>query len=192
MTVQLVGLKETKRTLDALGKKIRKKVLRKSIRAGGAVALKAEKRMVPKRNRGLQKSLIQKVKTYPNGNVVAMAGQDVSKVTSGKNKRKRIISGGISGRGDIVPIHLVESPTAAHDIAGNPLVFMASGGMPGASAIAFSRRVRHPGTKGSRFVQRARQSSAAAVHRAVEKKMTEEIARIKLPVHNFPAVAVAK
>ena len=176
--VQVEGVDSVIRKLRAFDKKVGKKIIRKATRAGGAVELKAVKRIMPKVNRGLQKSMVQKIKTYPaSSTVVAIIGQDMGKVKGrGTNKRKRFKGGGISGRGDTVPSHLLENPTKPHAITrrGDQINrwFTSSG-----PQFAWGSGINHPGTQGGNYIRRAEQSARAATKRAVETKLIIELAR---------------
>lgn len=190
MSLKIDGVAKAARRVGSFDKKIRTKVMRKAVRAGGAVTLKTAKAKAPRVNRGLSKSLVQKVKTYPNGNVVSIVGQDLGKVKKGgiNAKKKKLKGGGISGRGDAVPSHLVENPTQAHLLPGrirrgvqrgsHAILNAFPGGPPNAKGgTVFTRRIKHPGTSGAYFVRKAQASSATPAQRKIETKLIIEAAR---------------
>jgi len=69
--VQFTGLQEILKRLDAVEKKVRKKILRKAIGAANKIVLKAAKAKVRKGATGLlKKSLGSRIKVYRQGGVV--------------------------------------------------------------------------------------------------------------------------
>ena len=164
------GIKRTQRALDELETRVRKKVLRKSVRAGGAVILKVERKHVPRMTGLLKRSLAQKVKSYKSGNVIAIVGQKKgAKITARKKLRKG--TGGISGRGDVVPIHLVDQPIQPHEITPTNARAMRIG------QDQFVGRVRHPGHRGRRFMWRAAGESRGPAISAFRTKTELEVNR---------------
>jgi len=176
---RVLNVESTISKMRLLNRRVRTRVLRKSIRAGGSVVLKAAKAKAPKVNRGLSKSLIQKVKTFRDGNVISIVGQDLSKVRrGGSNQKKRLRGGGISGRGDTVPIHLVERPTRSHIVPrrrGKVLAFEKAGKRRRKGSLIFTMRIRHPGTTGKRFIERVQRETASSVRKAIARKAAAEI-----------------
>jgi hypothetical protein len=166
MSVYVAGLSETIQVLNDLPRKQQKRIIPKAVRAGGGPFLKAVRANAPAMNKTLKRSLIMVVRRYAAG-ALAVIGQDRGK-TRGKGVGKANKStGGISGRGDLVPIHLVENPTKPHDVAGKP--WMAFGGV-------VRRSIRHPGTRGKYFVRNsARQAEAEAVRSFTNKLAGETI-----------------
>ncbi len=113
--VKMTGVQECLAVLQATPAKAQKVWLRKSVRAGGGPLLKAVRANVPVKNGGLKRSLRQLVRVY-RGTVVAVIGQEKGKADTRKRKIKA--KGGISGRGDVVPMHLVEQRVKPHKITG--------------------------------------------------------------------------
>jgi len=186
--IKITGIELTMSRLRSLDRGVRRRVLRKAANAGGTVGVKRIKSLAPKKNRGLSKSITKKVKTYSKtGTVVLIMGQDMKKVgKAGSAAKKSTKGGGISGRGNTVPSHLIENPTRAHDMpgrtrrgvftAGDPMEFLnrfwAGGGSP-----VFTRSIRHPGTPGQYFIRRASQSGRGVIAKTIETKLTVETLR---------------
>jgi hypothetical protein len=195
----LVGLPETVKRLQALPDKIQKRAMSKAIRAGGNVFVKAAKRNAPRATGLFKRSLDQKVKSYRGGAVtISIVGQK-SEVKSRRKLRKG--RGGISGRGQLVPIHFIEEDTRPHRI---PKEFrktqikttkehrdrMRALGLEfrkwkverrgplvlrlpsGQQVIVDS--IEHPGTRGTHPIRRAAESSYAAAGEAFAAKLRIE------------------
>ena len=153
ITVQLDGITATVGKLDRLDKKIRRTIIRKAVRAGGAPLVKAVRSNAPVDKKVLRKSVTQKVKAYSRtGVVMAIVGA----------KRQKDAA---TGRNPANYLHLVERGTKAHTVRG-PLT-LPSGEVYGA--------VQHPGARASRFVERsARQADSQAVS-AFSQKLGAEV-----------------
>ena len=155
--------------LGGLRARIRKKAMRKAVNDGTVILRTEARNLAPKQNGYLKRSLTNKIKTYPD-TVVGMVGQDLRKLRRGGTKSKRNNrGGGISGRGDTVPSHLVESKTKSHVISGAILRFQT-----GRRAFQFARRVLHPGTSGANFLARAQVRKRAAAQRKFETRLIAE------------------
>jgi len=77
LTLQLQGLDVLIGKLSDLDKKVRKKSIRRAVRASAAPVQKAMKQKAPKLTGGLKKSIKSKVKTYSKtGTTVAIIGSD--------------------------------------------------------------------------------------------------------------------
>ena len=75
--------------LGDLDKKVRKKAIKRAVRAAGAPILKAAKAKVSKRTGGLKKSLKSKIKTYgSSGTTVAIIGPDKDYLTVDEKGKK--------------------------------------------------------------------------------------------------------
>lgn len=75
VTVKMDGVKEFGERLDALEKKIRRKLTKKAVTAGTRVFMRAAKTKAPKRSGLLKKSVGSRVQVYRNsGVVVGIAG----------------------------------------------------------------------------------------------------------------------
>ena len=170
-TVTLTGVPATVRKLLDLPAKIQARCMRKAVNAGGAPLVKAAKRFAPRLTGLFKRSLDQKIKSYRAGQVVVSIVGQKSEV---KNRRKlRKGRGGISGRGDLVPVHFVEESTKPHRIpkAGRgPLVLRSRSG---ASVIVGS--VQHPGTRGQHPIRRAADAAGEAAIEAFADKLTTEV-----------------
>lgn len=174
-TAKVEGIPKTMRRLQRLESKIQRKVLRKAGNAAGTVGTKAIKAKAPKVNRGLSKSITKKVKTYAKSStVVVVMGQDLRKAFSrGSNLKKRLKGGGISGRGDTVPSHLVENPTRAHTLPSRgPILNRFFAGR----VAVFTQRIVHPGTRGAHFIRKAARSSQRSMARKIRNKLSIEVA----------------
>lgn len=172
VTVRVQGDEETIREIQKIERKIKVRALKKSMNAGANPYLKTARRRAPKQNRYLARSLAKKVKQYntSEANVGAMAvvGQTsgvknkaaiVAKVSGRKNHQRR--GGGISGRGLLVPVHLVDQPVKPHRITPrqNRIVY----GKRAALVWEYGKRrrskryargaVRHPGHPGKQFLE---------------------------------------
>jgi len=169
--------------LNELEYKVRKKVLRKAVRAGGAVFVKSAKRNAPIRTGRLKRSITQKVKTYrPSGTIVSVIGQLRGKQLK-DTKRIKHKRGGISGQGKVVPIHLVDQPTKRHEIFATNYEYLRLG----AHWYAFS--VWHPGTRGRNFMTRSysqdKERAVNAFDRKAEFEVDREAARIAAEFNRF-------
>jgi len=192
--VRLEGVERCLGVLRSLPRKVQKRVLQKAVRAGGNPFLKAARSRAPTRNRLLKSSLALVIRTY-DATVLAIIGQEKTKAFF-KVKNKRRQAGGISGRGELTPIHLVEEPVKPHDITGTrnttdvsfkdirgrartkkvaigrilrPLAIATAGGK------LFRQRVRHPGHKGRHFIRAAAAQAEQAGLAAFEQKYVEEL-----------------
>jgi len=151
-----------------VAQKQQKKILPKAVRAGGGPFLKAVRANAPSMNKTLKRSIILVIRRYRTG-ALAVIGQDKGK-TRGKGVGKSKHGGGISGRGDLVPIHLVEAPTKPHSI--NPKVRKAL-----KFNDRFAKSVRHPGTAGRHFVRKsAQQAEGEAIRSFTDKLRVETLA----------------
>lgn len=201
-TVVLQGLPETVRRLQELPGKIAKRCLSKAARAGGAPLVKAVKRQWPQATGLSKRALTQKVKSYQDGRVVISIVGQQKDVRARKKLRKG--RGGISGRGDVVPIHLIENPTKPHRI---PKEFrktqlqttkahrdaMRSQGrdfrrykierrgplrlrLPGGQVV-FVESIQHPGTRGKKILKAAADAGAAEAAQSFAAKLESEVDR---------------
>jgi len=173
--VRLDGEKELLRKMQQLPRRVAKRVLAKAVRAEARPFVKAARRLAPKRNRIFYRSLELVIRRY-QGAVFAAVGQNTAKVI---RKRRIKHGGGISGRGDVVPLHLVDQPTRPRRIAPKTrtdgrrgvLRFTVSG------SPVFARSVRHPGTRGARFMARAAAAARAEGVSAFASKFATELDR---------------
>lgn len=178
--VELKGLAECLERLHSMPPKIQKVWMRKASRAGGTPFLKAVRRLAPRKNNHLKRTMAMLFRTY-SGTVVAVVGQQ----RKGKKfaaKKRKLKSGGISARGEAVPLHLVESRVKPHKIRG--WVATASTGKKRLYPLAirgkrnrvrFVQRVDHPGHPGRNFVRAAAEEAKSEAADAFEKRLAEEV-----------------
>ena len=156
--------------------------------AGGNPLVREARRAAPRNSGIFKRSLEKKVVLYAGGSVVVgIVGQQKRAFTK---SIKRKGHGGISGRGAVVPIHLVEEPTRPHRI---PKEFRATrvkttkeyrdaqraagtwtGGvwrrekrspmairLPGGGMVMVES-INHPGTRGKAFMKQAASQAPVA------------------------------
>lgn len=130
-------------------------------------------------------------RTYSDsGTIVAVIGQK-----KGGTRRKAKGGGGISGRGDLIPIHLVEYPTKGHTLERQSKARTLQGlkrflrkhsKQPTAATVVAKlpqgfRRLRldrrHPGTRGARFMKRAADAQGANALNQFSNTLQSEIER---------------
>lgn len=171
-TIELEGLAETRQRLLQLPDRIQKRCMSKAVRAGGALFVKAAKRNAPRLTGLFKRSLAQRVKSYQAGKVVvSITGQQ----NTVKNRRKlRRGRGGISGRGDLVPIHFVEENTKPHRIPKEGRGMLILRNRSGGRVLVYSV-VHHPGTRGQHPIRRAADSQAGAAAQEFAKKLAIEV-----------------
>ena len=129
-------------------------------------------------NGTLKRSITQKIKQYGgSGVVLSVIGQRVD--NGGKGVGSTGKKGGISGRGDLVPVHLVESRTKPHAIRGRQnitlaypvLAFAGDGG-----AVVIRRRVsRIRARAAAKFMDRAARSQTATAALRFREKLATEV-----------------
>ena len=164
--IAVTGVESTTAALNTLPKKMAKRAVRKSVNAGGGVFLKAARRNAPRANGTFRRSLIVKVKNYQAGSV-AIIGQNRNAKGSAKIKR----SGGISGRGDVVPSHFIENPIKPHRLAPKTKTLLR---FDAGNGVVFARSVMHPGTRGQFPIRRAAQSSEREAVSVLTTKLAVE------------------
>lgn len=176
--VRVEGTAATVRAFTLLGNRVAKNVMAKAVRAGAKPHLAEARRRVPRVNRLLVRSLVTIVRRYPSG-ASATIGQEQ---TAGLKSRaahakaigkKKLRSGGISGQGNFVPIHLLESPVKSHRIAAKTartLMFTVGGKQ------VVARAVNHPGHRGGGHLASASKAAFANAQRATEAKLEVEVA----------------
>lgn len=175
-TVSMLDVEKALAPLKDLDKRIRKRVLAKVARAGGAEQLKVLKQLIP-RKRGLaRRSSKTKLKSY-SGTSVAISGQQKGKEY--KKSAKGRHHTGLSGKGYPVPFHLLDTRVRPHFIPGriNRMGFQTRGkatkGLRNAKPLAlpgkrFAWRVRHPGMPKRDLLSKAHlQSLGSAIRHAV-------------------------
>lgn len=181
--IRVKGDEETAAKIVALDKKIRKKVVGKAVNAGATPYLKAARKKAPRVNRYLVKSLEKKVRRYNNGasaSVGQVRGRErqdkvVSKLAARKSHKRR--GGGISGRGMVVPIHLVDQPVKRHRITPKNNKVLYGNRAALAWGDTFAARVNHSGHPGRAFMALAASASNAESTRITEQRLADEIAK---------------
>lgn len=163
------GEMQALRKFKHMEKKAGKRVLNKSIRAGGAVMLKETRRNTPVDKGTIKRGLRQKVKFYAkSGTMVSIIG-----AKKGRDAKSSGIASSI--------IHLAENDTKPHTIAAEDKRAMK---LPGIVATAggwsdfrsgFASQVRHPGTRGQKFIERSARKAKKAARQAFTTKMTAEV-----------------
>lgn len=169
--ITLEGLPSTIRRLETLPPKIQRRAMKKAINAGAAPFLKASRRNAPRATGLFKRSLTTKVVSYRSGAVtLAMIGQQKRKriKATAAGERRRVGRGGISGRGDIVPIHFIEEDIRSHAI--NP-----KQGRSLRIDGEYRAHVRHPGVRGQHPIAKAARESESAGVRAFAAKLQSEV-----------------
>lgn len=206
ISITLQGEAQTVRVLESLPVKIQERCLGKAVNAGAGPYLRAARANAPRQSGLFVRTLALKVKSYArSGAVVALIGQEKTRNFKGLAAKVRarikagsVRAGGISRRGDAVPIHLVESPTKPHRI---PLEFRkvrlrittpagkrrsVYAGVERSAPLrlrlpsgqtVYVDQVQHPGTRGSRFLGRAYEASTPEASARFESKLAEEVDR---------------
>jgi len=179
--VRLTGADRAVAVLNGLERKTQKRILPKAVRAAGAPFLKAARRFCPKGNRLLSRSLALVMRRY-SGSVLVVIGQEKTKrFDKAKTKIKR--RGGISGRGELTPLHLVEEdvkphavrPRSAKWLRAKRLVFQVGG------KTIYTTEVQHPGRRGDHFVRAAAVASEAEGVRQFTDKLATEVMKEARP-----------
>jgi hypothetical protein len=197
--VQIEGMRETLAVLEELPRRIQRRAITKAVRAGGNPLLKAARRNAPRKTGIFRRSLTSVIRTYPRtGSVVMIVGQSGASKTNRLREKIRARgshTGGISGRGDVVPSHFLEGDTRAHVITGARqkvrMVTTTAGGRRRARSVAvgeiqgmlswtqggqiFARQVRHPGTRGTRFLARSAAETQSEAREAFAAKLRIEV-----------------
>jgi hypothetical protein len=174
--IKLEGLDTTLRRLQAFPVKVQKKCLRSAVASGAVPLVRAVKSASPQRTGIFRRSIAAKVKGYQAGAVyVSIVGQ-ADKIRS--SKKVRAVRGGISGRGQIVPIHFVEEGTKPHGISRR---FMRALGFTLSSGqIVFRGAVQHPGHAGRHIIRKAAETAGREAADRVERKLGELIDKLEV------------
>lgn len=169
ITMRLEGLELHFAAIENLDKKTTRRVVPKAVRAGARPQVQATRQAAPVQNRFLRRSLGLVIRRY-QGSVYAVIGQERGKTFK---RKKRVKSGGISGRNMAAPIHLVDQPVQPHEIrARGPWL-----AIDGPQGMIYRRRVQHPGHRGARFMAAAARNSQQEAERAFEAKFVAELER---------------
>ena len=186
VNVTLQGLPQTIATLNTFPKKIQKRALVKAVRAGVRPLLVASRRNAPRLTGIFRASLDTKIKSYRDGVVqVGIVGQKKDRRAERSTNREiragRALTGrlgrgrgGISGRGDLVPVHFVENPTKPHQIPKDGRKGMLLLRLPSGHRMLVDS-VSHPGTKGSRPIARAAEAATGEANARFAEKLTIEV-----------------
>lgn len=182
----VAGNDEMEKFFNRFEEKLRRKVTRKAVNAAARPVAKRVRSLVPKRTGLLRRSITHVVRSYRRGGIIVAAiGQRGGRSGStkalaaaqGRARMSRSRTGGISGQGKIVPLHLVDQPVKSHVIratvgrtmAGGVLVFRRY------NRLNWERKVEHPGHGGARFMERSFDGSRMLALRAFELKFQNEI-----------------
>jgi hypothetical protein len=197
----IAGLQTCMARLKDLPEKVRKRILRKAIEAGGAPLVREARKLAPKDSGLLGKSMDKKTISYAGGKVVvSIIGQRKHYSVSSLRRRGR---GGLSRQGVVVPIHLVSEPTRPHRIpktyrkvrvkttkeyrdAQRRLGLWKGGeyrleqNKPLVIRLPSGRQViveaiNHPGTKGKGFLKAAYESQQSLIAERFAAKMAVEL-----------------
>lgn len=167
MRFELQGLKEALQKLGSMDRSIKRRALRKGIRAGAAELRKTAKRYAPKSKSPqigqsglLRRSIYSKVaKAKGSGKVLAVIGPKRGMKINGANPTKYA--------------HLVEDGTQAHSIMPKEksnLTFRTKAGK-----WLKLKEVNHPGSVGSKFLRRASVFAGQAAVKAFRNKVTADV-----------------
>lgn len=154
--ITLKGDRELRRLFNELPKRVVKRGLRQAMNAASTPIAKAARQSAPRESGVLKKAMGKKIKTYTNGNVVAVVGA------------KRDVSGSYRGQKRVPAnyIHLVEQGVRSHLIP-----------QPKRHRI-----LRHPGYSGKTFLQKAYdanvQSAVAIASRKLAQVVESEAAKL--------------
>lgn len=191
MTIKVTvrGDVETIAKIQSLAKKIKVRMLRKAVNAGANPSLKRARKLAPKRNRYLVKSLEKKVRQYSEGasavvgQVRGRGNQDkvVERVSKRKGHNRR--SGGISGRGMVVPVHLVDQPVKRHVISPSKSARILYGKRAvmiwqvnrGRQNVYSRGKVIHPGHGGRHFMEVAALNTNKEAEATMTRKLAEDV-----------------
>ena len=179
---ELQGMAEANKAFDKLDKKIKRKVTRKAVNAAVRPTITAARKFAPKQTGLFRRSITHIVRSYRRGGalagVIGQRGQR-SKSTKALDKAAEAAKshksrGGLSGKGKVVPIHLVNNPVKEHKITANllkeeRLVFRASG------RIHWERDVDHKGHPGRGFMEDAFTQTRRLALKAFETKFKNEV-----------------
>jgi hypothetical protein len=172
VSVTLQGLPETLARLREFPRKVQKRCLVKAVRAGVRPLLTTARKNAPRRTGLFRGSLDTKIKSYKDGAVqVGIVGQAKGRMASRGLRKGR---GGISGRGDLVPVHFVENDIKPHRIPKDGRKGMLLLRLPSGHRMLVES-VQHPGTKGQRPIARAAESATGEANARFAEKLTVEV-----------------
>jgi len=193
---EMAGMEKSAQAFEALDRKIKRKVTKKSVNAAVRPTVKELRKLTPKQTGLLRRSLTHKVKPYRQGAItVGVVGQRKTGSTRAFEKaatraRSDPKRGGLSAKGHAVPIHLIERPVKQHVIkarakghASKSLRALAAMTGIGRGTLVFHRfgrlirvkRVNHPGNSGLGFMKKAAAATKTQSLRAFESKWTTEV-----------------
>ena len=165
------GMKEITASLDKLGWKLEKKVIRGAVRSAMNPLVKRARETVPNLEGGLEASLGVKVKAYKrSGWMFGMVGP-----FSGKgNRRSHTPWGGSRMEIPYFYAHIVEGGSKPHTLkAGQQRV----GAKLGVKRLVGGGRIQHPGTKPTHFLKRAFRGTKAQVQQRFVEMLRKGIDR---------------
>lgn len=161
-------------SLDNVEKKVRKKLVRKGTVAAAKIVQKEVKRLAPRTNGFLQRS-IKVVTSAKQGIVTSRIGQEKGR----KFKRKKIGGSAMNKKGYAAPIYWIERGTKAHPIVpdnGKVLAITGKASKGKKAGITFTRKARHPGSKAQKILERAEHTKKAACKAAFAEEITKGLA----------------
>jgi hypothetical protein len=215
VNITLSGLPATVRKLQALPDKIQRRAVGKAVRAGTRPLVIAARKNAPRSTGIFRASLDVKIKSYKSGTVqIGIVGQKTERAVS---KMREIMAGkkltgklgkgrgGISGGGDLVPVHFIEEGTKPHIIGAERLkrkqvattkawrdAQRAKGLDPRAfrtfivqakpivlrnrsGQVVFVGAVNHPGTRAEHPIRRAADEKASEAANRFAEKLESEV-----------------
>lgn len=161
ITLKLEGLPHTRRVFVELEGRVRKRILRKAVRAGGAPVVKALRGHVRRSASDtgwFGRNVAQKVKMYPSGRAVAVIGAKRAKDP-------------VTGRNPFNYDHLAERGAKPHYIPGPVLITLRNG-----SKILLPA-INHPGATPRRVFEKADREARSKGERAFASKLAIETNR---------------
>lgn len=150
--IEVEGLPLVLGQLQAVDRKVRRRILRKATTAAAKEVHAEARRLAPKANGFLRTSLKVNVKAGKKA-VFAKIGQEKNR----QFKRKRFKGSNINRRGYAAPIWFIERGTTGHTItpAGKALAWSAGKRKGSKGTMIFARSVRHPGARAQHLLERA-------------------------------------
>lgn len=148
--IKIDGIAQLAKFIDQLPKKALKKALRAAVTAASTPISRDARKMAPKLTGTLKKSIQRKVKTYPNGNAIAVVGANRA-YTSPNPKTKTGLN---------IPanyIHLMELGVKPHPQPKN----------------YWFKKTGHPGVKAKDFLGRAMRKNGPNSQKIMEDKMQD-------------------
>ncbi len=168
--------------LDAVDRKVRKRVLRRAVTAATKVVHKEARRVAPRSNGFFRMSLRTLVRMQKNGTVVGRVGQEKNK----RFNRKRFKGSNVNRRGYAARVWWIESGTKRHAIlpSGRVLAWLTGKRKGRKGQTVFARKVMHPGTRGQAVLEKAAGASTTTAATAFNDAAATELAKVPAPGAN--------